>query len=95
MRATALHQKDNWYLVNLPGYEDISKQKIEVEVSLSVDEVNTLDYKSLRGAAIMERYQEKRDREVKEDIDERIIEAFDSKFKTGHIKTITDLLNSL
>lgn len=57
--------------------------------------MNNLDYKSLRGAAIIERYQEKQNRAVKERIDESIIDAFDDKFKTGHIKTITDLLNTL
>jgi hypothetical protein len=62
MRSTAIHQKDDWFLVNLPGFEDISRQKIEVEVSLSAGEINSLEYKSLRGAVIMERYQEKCDR---------------------------------
>ncbi len=95
MKSTAIHQKDNWYLINLPGFEDISKQQIEVDVNLTDNETSKLDYKSLRGAAIMERYQEKRDREVTELSDERVIAAFDKKFNTAHIKNIAGLLSAI
>ncbi len=59
MKSVAIHQKDDWYLVKLPGYSDIPRKRIIVDVSLSAEEVAKSDYKSLRGAAIMERHLEK------------------------------------
>jgi hypothetical protein len=59
MKTIAIHQNDDWYLVNLPGYSDIPRKRIIVDVSLSAAEVAKSDYKSLRGAAIMERHLEK------------------------------------
>jgi len=58
LKAIAIHQKDDWYLLNLLVYSDIPQKRIKVDESLSVEQVAKSDYKSLRGVTILERHLE-------------------------------------
>ena len=40
MKTIAIHQNDDWYLVNLPGYSDIPRKHIKVDVSLALHRLN-------------------------------------------------------
>ena len=95
MKSVAIHQKDDWYLVNLPGYSDIPRKHIKVDVSLAYEEFMENDYKSLRGAAIMERYQEKEARSIVEEESTEFISEFDELFGTQDIHTPDDLLDRI
>ena len=95
MKSTAIHQHDDWFLIELPGYGDIPKDKIEVDINLTGDEFGALDYKALRGAMIMERYHEKRDREIVHEPDEELITAFDTKFRISGINSLDDIIKTL
>ena len=53
------------------------------------------DYKSLRGAAIMERYQEKQARSIVEEESTEYITAFDELFGTQDIHTSDDLVDRI
>ena len=95
MKSIAIHHKDDWYLVNLPGFGGIPRKQIRVDVKLSVDEKEDNDYKSLRGAAILERYREKEARSNVEEPEAKYVTAFDEVFGTEDINTIDDLLNNI
>ena len=95
MKTIAIHQNNDWYLVNLPGYSDIPRKRIKVDVSLAHEEFMENDYKSLRGAAIMERYQEKEARSIVEEESTEYITAFDELFGTQDIHTPDDLLGRI
>lgn len=92
MKSIAIHQKKDWYLVNLPGYSDIPHKRIKVDISLAYEEFVENDYKSLRGAAIMERYQEKEARCIVEEESPEFFSAFNDLFGTQDINTPDDLL---
>lgn len=95
MKSVAIHQNNDWYLVNLPGYSDIPRKRIKVDVSLALEEFMENDYKSLRGAAIMERYQEKEERSIVEEERTELITAFDELFGTQDIHTSDDLVDRI
>ena len=95
MKSIAIHQKDDWYLVNLPGFGDIPHKQIRVEVELSPDEIMKNDYKSLRGAVIMERYIEKEARSRVEEAEAGYVTRFDELFDTANINIFDDLLKNI
>jgi hypothetical protein len=95
MKSVAIHQKNDWYLVNLPGYSDIPRKQIKVDVSLAHDEIVENDYKSLRGAMIMERYLEKEARSIVQEEGAEFLTAFDELFGTRDIHTPDDLLDCI
>lgn len=59
MKAQAVKTKEGWYLQNLPGFDDIRSETVEIDVTLSAAEIACHDYKELRGIAFMERHVEK------------------------------------
>ena len=63
MQTQAVKLGDGWFIKYLPGFEDIKRDVINVDVLLSSQEPEICDYKELRGIAIMERYYEKQQRE--------------------------------
>ena len=95
MKSIAIHQKDDWYLINLPGYGDIPQKQINVDVSLSEEEFMKNDYKALRGAVIMERYQEKESRSIVEEPEEGLQNQLDDVFNVKHIQSLSDLLKNI
>ncbi len=95
MKTIAIHQKENWYLVNLPGYSNIPRKKIKVNVTLSDDEIVESDYKTLRGSMIMERYLEKEARSIVQEETIEFAPAFDELFGTKDIQTPDDLLTNI
>ena len=95
MKSIAIHQQNDWFLVQLPGFGDIAKENLSVEVKIMNEEYQQLDYKALRGAVIMERDQEKQGRLITEEPDEALITAFDARFGTSGIQTMDDLLINL
>ena len=95
MKSVAIHQKDDWYLVNLPGYSDIPRKHIIVDVSLSDEELMENDYKSLRGAAILERYRVKEASSIVAENSNELISEFDDLFGTKNIRTADDLLDHI
>jgi hypothetical protein len=64
MQAKAIKFKQGWYIQNLPGFEEIKADMIDIDVELTHDQFKKLDYKELKGIGIMERYFEKRQKEV-------------------------------
>ncbi|MCA1758137.1 MAG: hypothetical protein LC658_00060 [Bacteroidales bacterium] len=93
MKSIAIHQKDDWYLINLPGFGDIPQKQINIDVSLSEEEFMKNDYKALRGAVILEKYQEKRSRNIVEEPEERT--KLDEIFGGRDILTLNDLLKHI
>ena len=78
MQAQAVKLDQGWFIKNLPGFEEIKSDVINIEVDLADNEFHTLDYKELRGIAIMERYFEKRQRET---LDSQNIIDIQKKFR--------------
>ena len=81
MKSKVIHQHDDWYMIHLPVYGDIPKEELEVDINVTDNALINMDYKALRGAMIMERYEEKRERNVVEELevhknttDEKLIE---------------------
>ena len=66
MQVQAVKLNQGWYIKDLPGFEEIKADVIDLEVDLSSNQFSSLDYKELRGVAIIERYFEKRQRETQE-----------------------------
>lgn len=66
MQTQAIKLKQGWFIKDLPGFEEIKRDVINIDVDLADSEYQKLDYKELRGISIMERYFEKRQREIYE-----------------------------
>jgi hypothetical protein len=66
MQAKAVKLDEGWFIKYLPGFDDIKRDVINVDIELSIQEFRELDYKEIRGVAIMERYSEKQQRETRE-----------------------------
>ena len=66
MQVQAVKLDQGWYIKDLPGFEEIKTDVIDLEVDLTSNQFSSLDYKELRGIVIMERYFEKRQRETQE-----------------------------
>lgn len=66
MQAQAVKLEEGWFIKYLPGFDDIKRDVINVDIELSAQEFRELDYKEIRGVAIMERYYEKQQRETRE-----------------------------
>ena len=81
MEVQAVRMKKGWYIKNLFGFEDVKKDIITLVVDIPEKELSTLDYKELRGIAIMERYNEKRKRET---IYRKDMESIQKKFRKEH-----------
>lgn len=82
MQAQAIKMKQGWFIPELSGFEDIKSEIINIEVELSTLEYKKLDYKELRGIDIMERYNEKSQREVLGNSNVSVSKmAFSEKFK--------------
>lgn len=64
MQAKAVKFKQGWYIQDLPGFEEIKSDVIDIDVELTHEQFSKLDYKELKGISIMERYFEKRQREI-------------------------------
>jgi len=48
----------------LSGFENIKSDVVTVHIDVSADAWHSLDYKALKGIAMMDRYHEKRAREI-------------------------------
>lgn len=68
MQIQAIKLNQGWFIKNLPGFEEIKSDVIDIDVDLTLSQSCRLDYKELKGIAIMERYFEKRQREIQESI---------------------------
>lgn len=66
MQVQAVKLDQGWFIKDLPGFEEIKTDVINLDVDLAPNQFHSLDYKELRGIAIMERYFEKRQREIQE-----------------------------
>lgn len=64
MLVQAIKLDQGWLIKDLPGFDDIKHDVINVDIQISWADSRDLDYKELRGVAIMERYFEKQQREV-------------------------------
>lgn len=92
MKTIAIHKKDDWFMIQLPGYGKTLNKQIEIEVKTPGKNDNQPDYKTLRDKALLERYLEKQQREITEEPAETYTSAFDQKFGTVNINTIDDVL---
>jgi hypothetical protein len=66
MQVQAVKLNQGWFIKDLPDFEKIKSDVIDIEVDLTPGQFQCLDYKEIKGIAIMERYFEKRQREVHE-----------------------------
>ncbi|MDP1615280.1 MAG: hypothetical protein Q8L68_05730 [Methylococcales bacterium] len=66
MQVQAVKLDQGWFIKDIPGFEKIKSDVIDIEVDLTASQFQRLDYKEIKGIAIMERYFEKRQREVYE-----------------------------
>ena len=66
MQVQAVKLDQGWFIKDLPSFEEIKTDVINIDVDLTPNQFHSLDYKELRGIAIMERYFEKRQREIQE-----------------------------
>jgi len=66
MQVQAVKLDQGWFIKDLPGFEEIKTDVIDIDVDLTPNQFHSLDYKELRGIVIMERYFEKRQREIQE-----------------------------
>lgn len=64
MQTQAIKLEEGWFIKYLPGFDDIKRDVINVDIELSAQEFRELDYKEIRGIAIIERYYEKQQRET-------------------------------
>jgi hypothetical protein len=94
MKTIAIHQKDDWYLMKLPGLNHPKSERIAVEVSVTNDIAN-LDYDELRDIMVMERYLEKQSREINEPIPQELENKFVEKFNLSSIQSFDDVINHL
>jgi len=64
MQAHAIKYKDGWFIRDLPELDTVESHVISLTVDLSEEQCHEMGYKELQGVALMERYAEKRSREV-------------------------------
>lgn len=95
MKTTAIHQHDDWYLIHLPGYGDMPKEELEVDINVTDKAIVNMDYKELRGAMIMERYEEKRVRNIVEETMQPYKYDFSQLLNGDIIYTMEDLMNAI
>ncbi len=91
MITKAIKMNDGLFIPHIGAFEDIKKEVIELEIDLTAKESAKLDYKELRGLAIMERYYKKEARSIKDNsLNEKI-----NLLENEKIKSINDLLNAI
>jgi len=92
MKAHAIKYKDGWFIRDLPGFEAIQSNVISLNVDLSESQWNEMGYKELKGVTIMERYAEKKSREVSFDAEISDIQReFRRKFEISECSLIEGL----
>ena len=96
MQVQAVKLDKGWFIKELPGYEEVKAEVIDIEIELSPRQTTNLDYKELRGINIMERYFEKRQRETisRKDITE-LQQQFQKKFGISTSKSFKNTLREL
>ncbi len=82
-------------MINLPGYGDIPKTELEVDINVKDKDLINMDYKALRGAMIMQRYEEKRERNVVEESMETYRLMYSQHRNMEAIYTMADLMNAI
>ncbi len=94
MITKAIKMNKGLFIPHIGAFEDIKKEVIEIDINVSKEESLHLDYKELRGLAIMERYYEKDGRSIDEknsDIDP----LYNNTFKNNKINSIVTLLEAI
>ena len=86
MTATMIKMDGGFFIPHLEGFDDIQKDTIEVNIELEQDEVDSLSYKELKGIAILERYHEKLNNQIK--CDEKLTQVQES-FREKHQISMT------
>ena len=96
MQVQAVKLDQGWYIKNIPGFEDVKSDAIDIEIELTPNQNTNLDYKELSGISIMERYFEKRQRESQSKKDTTDIqEKFQNRFDISTNKTLKESLKEL
>jgi hypothetical protein len=95
MKTTAIHQYDDWFLVNLPGLGNTPDKKIEISIQLPKQDNKKKDYKALRSTMVLERYKEKRNREIIEEPSADYQSNIDEVLGTNGINTVEDILSKI
>ncbi len=96
MQVQAVKLDQGWYIKNIPGFEDVKSDVIDIEIELTHNQNTNLDYKELSGISIMERYFEKRQRESQSKKDTTDIqEKFQNRFDISTNKTLKESLKEL
>jgi hypothetical protein len=96
MQVQAVKLDQGWYIKNIPGFEDVKSDVIDIEIELTPNQNTNLDYKELSGISIMERYFEKRQRESQSKKDTTDIqEKFQNRFDISTNKTLKESLKEL
>lgn len=94
MKTKAIKMNNGLFIPHIGAFEDIRKEVIEIEIDVSKEESSQLEYKELRGLAIMERYYEKENRSIKEKND-NVEMSYKNKFKNKTITSIETLIEAI
>jgi hypothetical protein len=92
MKSKAIHQHDDWYLIQLPGYGDIPKDELQVDIKVTDIDLINMDYKAIRGAMILDRYEEKLERNDVEVVLDSNPTVFLQHFNIEPINSMEDLM---
>jgi hypothetical protein len=65
MTATMIKMDNGFFISKLEGFNDIQKDCIKVNIDLVEEEYSQLSYKELKGIAIMEKYYNKLENQIK------------------------------
>lgn len=68
MHTQAIKMEQGCFIKDLPGFEEIKSDIINIDAEVTDSEFKKLGYKELRGTDIMEKYFEKRQREIYETV---------------------------
>lgn len=92
MKSIAIHQHDDWYSVRLPGYGDIPKNELQIDVNVIDKDLVNMDYKTLRDALILERFEQKNQHKIVEESLESFHAFYAQQKKEVIIDTMEDFM---
>jgi hypothetical protein len=85
MLTQAIKIDNGWYIPNSLGLDTLNENVIDLNVELVVNQSGSYDYKQLHGLDVMERYQEKRAREVELKVDPNLEDLLQEKLNLSNL----------
>ena len=91
MITKAIKMNNGLFIPHIGAFDDIKKDVIELEIEITAKESSKLDYKELRGFAIMERYYVKEERAIPNEV----LSGSSILLNDEKIKSVDDLLTAI